>query len=146
MLEKNAIIFFIYIKKFLDKKIRLTLFSHVLFTSPSLPSPFNVGEKNVGEKEYIVYLTNIEWGGGTGKVYLVCSCLISPPPFKVRSFSLRFPVLISRHPLLDAIKKNFGQKNKIDFIFVMSYLQAPPSPPHSMLARRMLERRSILYI
>ena len=30
------------------------------------PSPFNVGEKNVGEKEYIVYLTNIEWGGERG--------------------------------------------------------------------------------
>ena len=27
------------------------------------------------------------------------------------------------------IKKKFGQKNKIDFIFLMSYLQAPPSPP-----------------
>ena len=38
--------------------------------APPSPPPFNVGEKNVGEKEYIAYLTNIEWGRGTGRGYI----------------------------------------------------------------------------
>ena len=32
------------------------------------------------------------------------------------------------------------------YITFLTYLQAPPSPPHPMLARRMLERRSIVYL